>query len=255
MKKYEYAQHLLPFFMIAFLLPLISILLQSLIHDYSIKFVLYGIEAASPSIAAIVILCADKHFKNFVTANFRTKYLARALIFPVIVVCVTMFLAKLIACMLCKNPFTLKNIPPSQFVIILWSFVAEEFGWRGYLQPFLKSRLKPIWFVPFVVGVIWCFWHYHYFLISGMQVPFLLFFASCIIESYLYDYLLNWTGGNLISAMMYHFSWNLFLHLFAINPIDNNGNLLPYAMLTILELLSLMIFFLMNKAMGNSRLH
>lgn len=247
MKKYEYDKNLISFLMITFLLPLISLLLQAIINNYSIKFVLYGIEAASPTIAVIVILCVNNNIKNFFMENFNTKYLARALILPIFIICATMFSAKVIACAIYKNQFVFGNISLSHLVIILWAFIAEEFGWRGYLQPFLKSHLKQCWLVPFAVGVIWCFWHYHYFFINGMHMPFMLFLAGCIIESYIYDYLLNWTGGNLLSAMMYHFSWNFFLHLFAINPIDNNGNLLPYGILTILELLNLLIFFLINK--------
>lgn len=245
-------KNLIFFLIITFLLPLVSILFQVKINNSFIKFILYGIEAASPSIAAMVILCMNNNIKNFFTENFNKKYLALAFLLPAVIVCSTMFVAKVMTCIIHKNQFVFGNITLSQFVIILWAFIAEEFGWRGYLHPFLKSRLKHLWLVPFAVGVIWCFWHYHYFLINGMEVPFILFFAGCIIESYIYDYLLNWTGRCLISAMMYHFSWNLFLHLFTINPMNNDGSLLPYAILTILELFSLIIFFCINKAIKNS---
>lgn len=80
-------------------------------------------------------------------------------------------------------------------------------------------------------------------MLNGIEVPFMLFFPGCVIESYIYEYPLIWTDGNLISAMTYHFSWSLFLHLFAINPSDNHGKLFPYLCLVILELLSLMTFF------------
>lgn len=247
MKNYKYST-LISFLIITFLLPLISLCLQAVVSSNSIKFILYGIEAASPTIAIIMILCVTKNIKNFLTENFNKNNLMMAFVLPFIIVCSTMFLAKVIACGVCDSQFVFGSISLSQFVVILWSFIAEEAGWRGYLQPFLKSRLKRVWLAPFMVGVVWCFWHYHYFLVNGMEVPFILFFTACIIESYIYDYLLNWTGGNLISAMMYHFSWNLFLHFFAINPSDNNVNLLPYIILVMLEILSLMLFFLIKKA-------
>ena len=44
------------------------------------------------------------------------------------------------------------------------------------------------------------------------------------------------TDNNLVSAMLYHFAWNLFIHVFAINPNDNGGNSLPYIILVILEI-------------------
>lgn len=245
-KKYEYGSPI-AFLIITFLLPLVSFLLQVQINNNSLKFILYGVEAASPTIAVMVVICKTNGVKNFLKKNFNKNHLMLAFILPVIIVCSTMFLAKWIACAICDKQFVLGNISLSQFIIIAWSFIAEEFGWRGYLLPLLKIRLKKVWLAPFVVGIVWCFWHYHYFLMKGMEVPFLLFFLSCIIESYIYDYLLNWTYENLVSAMMYHFLWNLFLHLFLINPSDNNGNLIPYVLLVVLELFSLGVFFLINK--------
>ena len=69
-----------------------------------------------------------------------------------------------------------------------------------------------------------------------MDVPIVWFFLSCIVESYIYSYLLDLTDNNLISAMIYHFAWNLFIHVFAINPNDNRGNTLPYIILVVLEI-------------------
>jgi len=36
--------------------------------------------------------------------------------------------------------------------------LAEEFGWRGYLQAKLLRYMRPLW-VALTVGVIWCAWH------------------------------------------------------------------------------------------------
>ena len=64
----------------------------------------------------------------------------------------------------------------------------------------------------------------------------ILWFAiGCIAESYIYSYLMRVTGGNLLSAMIYHFMWNLMLHILAISPSENNGIIWPYVILTILE--------------------
>ncbi len=82
--------------------------------------------------------------------------------------------------------------------------------------------------LPFFVGVIWCLWHYHYFMFDGMDVPLVWFFQSCIVESYIYGYLLELTDNNLIFAMIYHFVWNLFIHIFAMNPADNRENHTQY---------------------------
>ena len=36
--------------------------------------------------------------------------------------------------------------------------------------------------------------------------------------------------------MVYHFAWNLLLHIFAINPADNMGNELPYIVMSVIEI-------------------
>lgn len=81
---------------------------------------------------------------------FRKKYLLAGS---------TMFLAKLIFCVSSGADFTPGNISAVPFIIILWAFIAEEFGWRGYLEPWLKKKGLPKWLVPYIVGVIWCLWH------------------------------------------------------------------------------------------------
>lgn len=84
-------------------------------------------------------------------------------------------------------------------------------------------------------------------------MPLIWFFIGCIAESYIYGYLLEWSDYNLLSAMMYHFAWNLFIHVFALNPVDNMGNPLPYIVLTILEILLCILLFLGRKQNGSDR--
>ena len=73
-------------------------------------------------------------------------------------------------------------------------------------------------------------------------------FISCIIESYIYSCLMNITGNNIVSAMIYHFAWNLLIHIVALNPDHNNGSIFPYIILVILETLVLFIFWSVRKA-------
>lgn len=171
-----------------------------------------------------------------------------AVILPLILASTTMILAKLIFCVLSGRRFTFGSISITQFIIILWALWAEEIGWRGYLEPLLKELGVHKWVVPCIVGVIWCLWHYHFFLQNGIEVPILLFFVSCIIESYIYSFLMNITDNNIVSAMIYHFTWNLLIHITALNPGHNNGSVFPYIILVILETLTLLIFWSVRKA-------
>lgn len=231
------------FLCIAFLLPLISVFLQRSTPSLVIQFILYGIEAAAPSVAALLVAVKERNLRTFFRGNFSEKKIAPALILPVTIAFSTMILTKILSCILLKEQFAFGSISAKQAVIIGWALIAEELGWRGYLQPLLSKHIKRSYLAPFIVGIIWGLWHYHYFLSGGMQVPLMWFFIGCIAESYIYGYLLVWSDYNLLSAMMYHFAWNLFIHVFALNPVDNMGNPLPYIVLTILEILICILLF------------
>lgn len=244
MRQYK---NLILFLGIAFLLPVISVFLQLRTENSTLKFILYGIEAATPSISALIMIAKNREIRFFFKENFKTQKLMTAILFPICIALITMFLAKIIACLLLKERFVLGSISNTQLIIILWAFIAEEFGWRGYLFPFLKEQMKQPDLAPFIVGAIWCFWHYHYFLFGGMEVPLVWFFIGCIVESYVYSYLLDWSNNSLLSSMVYHVAWNLFIHIFAINPIDNKGNTLPYIMVEVLEILLCVVLFKVRK--------
>lgn len=106
-KEYRYVSL---FLVIAFMLPLISVVVQSMSTNASINFVLYGIEAASPTIAAIIVLSLSRTCKDFWVKYCHLKHLFMAVVLPVIIVCLTMFLAKLIFCFVVKTDFTVKGI-------------------------------------------------------------------------------------------------------------------------------------------------
>lgn len=244
-QKYK---NLILFLFISFLLPFVAIVLQSIVSNGFICFVLYGIQAASPTISAITVLYLDKKVKTYFVEMFCKEYLRMAVIFPLILASTTMILAKMIFCTLFGKSFTFGSISITQFIIILWALWAEEIGWRGYLEPLLKELGVHKWIAPCIVGMIWCLWHYHFFLQNGIEIPILLFFISCIIESYIYSFLMNITGNNIVSAMVYHFAWNLLIHIVALNPDHNNGSIIPYIILVILETLVLLIFWSVRKA-------
>lgn len=83
---------------------------------------------------------------------------------------------------------------------------------------------------------------------AQISVPVWLFFISCIIESYIYAFLMKVTKGNIICAMTYHFMYNLMIHLTAIVPEDNAGSILPYVFLVLLEAVTAIIFGYITKA-------
>ncbi|MCR5600436.1 MAG: CPBP family intramembrane metalloprotease [Ruminococcus sp.] len=222
------------YLLITFLLSFVSMLAQTAIQNEAVRFLLFGVQAASPTITAIGILAVNKELRANLSAIFHTERLFAAIFLPVVIALGTMFASKYIYCICSGNAFSCGHIPTKQLIVILWALIAEEIGWRGYLEPKLRTYKLHSASVPLIVGTIWGAWHFHYFIQQRTEVPILLFFVGCIAESYIYSFMMKYTR-NILSAMIYHFSCNLCLHLFMVNPADNNGICTPYIILTALE--------------------
>lgn len=244
-KMNKLSKNVILFIIIAFLLPLMIVATQSRDLNNAIGFVLYGIQAAAPSIAAIVVFAANKELRVSFSRLFHKDYLTRAIFLPAVIVCVVMIAAKLLSSLIIgeHNSF-FGAVSCKQWIIILWAFVAEELGWRGYLEPELNKLGVNKQLIPGMVGLIWCLWHYHYFMQNNIEIPIALFLIGCIIESYIYSFLMRFTKNSLISAMTFHFAYNLMIHVVAINPSDNNGCLIPYVTMMIIEAVVLFVLIL-----------
>ena len=87
-------KNLILFLFAAFLIPLVAIVAQMLISNDIICLALYGIQAAAPTISAVVVLRLNKELKKHFTQMFRRDHLRMAVILPFIIACTTMILAK-----------------------------------------------------------------------------------------------------------------------------------------------------------------
>ena len=234
------------FILISFLLPMAALFLQSRITNDTVNLLLFGVQAASPSIAAFAVLLLSKEVRPHFKVIFQKAHITAVIVVPVLIASITMLISKSVYCIVWGKEFSLGNISVTKWLILLWALVAEELGWRGYLEPFLQEMKIKKWVIPCVVGIIWGLWHYHYFIQGRIDVPLLLFCAGCIIESYIYSILVSNTK-NVLSAMIYHFSWNLMVNLFMINPSDNGGNIIPYTLVIILETVGIIIYGLYRR--------
>ena len=233
------------FLLLTFLMPFFFVLCQRYTGLPVLQLLFYGLEAASPSIAALLVLSKNRQLLSFFKKNFKGWKSGTALLFPCVFSLAPMLLARLFAGSSSSGHFLNYDL---QFIVIVWAFFAEEIGWRGYLRSYLRERMEKEWHVPVSIGIIWFIWHYHYFYQNGIEVPLLSFFIGCIAESFVYEYLLQWSEGNLLSSMTYHFSWNLCIHLFAINPADNAGNEFPYILMTLFEVSMVLLLLAHDKS-------
>lgn len=87
--------------------------------------------------------------------------------------------------------------------------LAEEFGWRGYLQPKLLGRLAPFW-AALLVGCIWCSWHFALYRESVFAAPAsaLHFLAYLTAWSIFMVFLVQRAGGSVWPAVALHWAAN-----------------------------------------------
>jgi membrane protease YdiL (CAAX protease family) len=230
------------YLVLVFFLPLISVFLikkYTVFQSGFLNFVFYGFEAITPTISALLaleILYGKVQTRQFIKkcfiSNINIQYIILALILPFII-----FILTAIFCLIFLNISIFNtNISIQKSIIILWSLVSEEIGWRGFLQEKLDEHMN-IYFTPLVIGIIWSLWHYHFFILGFMSVPLLLFILGCIADSYGYYWLTKRAKGNIIPASIWHFSGNLFFSIFLIYPQYNHGNIIPYLFFIILSVI------------------
>jgi len=91
--------------------------------------------------------------------------------------------------------------------------LGEEFGWRGFAQPRLQSRLGALW-ASVIVGAMWSTWHLWPLAVPGGAK---LFLPSDVAQTYIrlistaviYAWIYNSTGGSLPAVMVAHAAHNI----------------------------------------------
>lgn len=214
------------FLRVSFSLPLFCVLLTCKLEVASrgaLYFIIFGIEAAAPMIAALLctfLMKGKRRIRIFLTEKYITHFnigkCIAAFMGPVII----LLIANLICLLVREKTQFITFLTSKKCLIIAWTLIAEELGWRGYLQERLEVCISTC-YVPLIIGSIWFLWHYHFFLGGTMEVLILPFLFGCITESYGYYVLTKWARGNIIPASVWHFSGNLFFNLFALGGHGN----------------------------------
>jgi membrane protease YdiL (CAAX protease family) len=215
-----------------------------------VQLILFGIEAASPSIAAIitVIQSNGRHgVKDFLRSKCITCFRVRFCIIGLLTPSIILTLAKLITYLTpYHNTFAIPSV--RKIIVLCWALVAEELGWRGFLQ----GKLEHLWgskITPLLVGLIWAVWHYHFMLSGSLCVPLLPFTVGCIAESYGYYVLTKLAKGNVIPAALWHFSGNVFITVYLLDPSWNAGNIIPYTIMSLVNIVYIFAFIYYRKGM------
>lgn len=92
----------------------------------------------------------------------------------------------------------------------------EEFGWRGFLQPLLQNRFGPN-AAAALVGVIWGLWHLPVLVLPDFPqhdttLPLALVVLRFVVQTtglaVLIGYVVNWSRGGVLVAMLCHWAAN-----------------------------------------------
>lgn len=150
---------------------------------------LFALGVFGPFLGSVI---AGKPFKDFFSLEQRS-FSIYAWMIPLVIVIPTLIMS-----------FLFSEVPEGKvtfgsaastiglyFLSNLLTSGTEEFGWRGFLYPYLRSREKNFWEATWKGGIIWAAWHYPFLIIMYMgQGMFVLLL-----------YLIGFTAG--IVAMNY----------------------------------------------------
>ena len=111
--------------------------------------------------------------------------------------------------------------------------VAEEPGWRGWLQHELRAR-RSVFTSSVLVGLVWGVWHARdrvlhpgRFEQAGLAWFFVLIVAASVVIGWIFD----WTSESLLAAMTAHFGANAVFHFLPIFVGDERGTARIYTAL------------------------
>jgi membrane protease YdiL (CAAX protease family) len=113
--------------------------------------------------------------------------------------------------------------------LVVGGALAEELGWRGYLQPLVAGRVGTV-AAGVGVGVVWGLWHLPFYLlgadgvVAGFPVP--AFLAVLVAWSVLLAVLVRASGGSVLLAVLFHASANTTLGTLGVVDTGRPGLLL-----------------------------
>ncbi|QEW04304.1 CPBP family intramembrane metalloprotease [Microbacterium lushaniae] len=100
-------------------------------------------------------------------------------------------------------------------IFLLTGPIAEEFGWRGYVQPRLRMRLGVLPTAA-VLGATWAVWHLPLFLLAGTGQHAMglftpragVYLLTMVPLSVLFLFVSEWLSGGVWAAIVLHFAGN-----------------------------------------------
>ena len=203
------------FLFLAFVIPLVCIVFMRYCSVFQTgigNLLLYGIEGASPTIAAFIVVGRNEGIKSFLKKKIKDNFSIRICFLGMIIPLLILTMGKIISYFALAQDVFFHSLSMKKLLIISWAL-----------------------------------WHYHFMLGGTMQIPYLAFLCGCILESYGYFVLVKIAKGNIVPACLWHFTGNLFFNLYRIDPSWNHGNMIPYHIVNVMYCFYIMAFLLYKK--------
>lgn len=122
--------------------------------------------------------------------------------------------------------------------------LSEEFGWRGYLQPRLRTRFSPV-ATTLVLGTLWALWHTPLFLLAGTWQSGLGlgqglgFLVTMVPMSLTYWFVSERLRGGVPGAVVFHLVGNVMLTLLPFTALA--GSVVYLATVLVIALVILLL--------------
>ncbi len=187
--------------------------------------ILFAIGGFGPTISAIMCIEGKLTFKKVKEFLFSHK---KRTIFYLLALAIVMIAVVMLSSSFQTNPEMPWYILPIVFIVCtLFGGGNEELGWRGTLQPIMerviggkvKHSVMSFMLATFIVGVIWAIWHLPLWFVVGstqQSLPFFLFAASAIANSFWLAYIYR-TTHSVFYCMLIHGLINTLMGFFVIN--------------------------------------
>src|SRR3990172_7245931 len=224
--------------------------------DYAVFILITLPTSFAPAIGAIVVrkwVTREGFADAGLSLNIRRewRYYLFALLYPVIVVPITLLLAFIVSA---ERPdfsaLTVMSLLQMMVIAIVSTPIVwgEEFGWRGYLQVRLFAE-KPLW-AAVATGLIWGVWHYPMilmgYLFSGNPLGLLLYPINMIFTSIIYGWL-RLRSGSVWSASLAHAAGNTIINPLLVSLLPNTDWVLVWAGYRLAVLFALSAWIVLTK--------
>ncbi len=147
-----------------------------------------------------------------------------------------------------NDPAEIYRVIPIFFLVLIFSVLGEEIGWRGFALPWLQKRFTALQ-SSLILGLIWSVWHLPLFWIPGdfhQQLPLMWFLIQTVSITILYTWIFNATKGSLLIILLLHTASNTAFGVLPMLPEAASGSLRPAWILNILLVIAASLVIILN---------